>query len=209
MDLSPIDDKTSISLLDAVGSCSDQISWHRFIAVYEPMLHRWLRIRGFPEHLVLDVIGDVYLKLVHHMPSFVYNRHRSFRGWLRTVVENAAADSEKRAFRRYETLVDFQSATVENTHSQRLHQQDDRDLDEFVDEIDDRMRIASAVVKRVKKRVGRKTWQAFYLTEVEGNSCEDVALKLRMKPGSVYVYRFRVKNFLRAEAEAEQAKQEV
>lgn len=201
MELSTTQDKTSISLLYALSSKEDQLSWQRFVSTYEPMLHRWLRLRGLPEHLIPDVVGDVYLKLVGQMSSFVYDQRRSFRGWLRTVAENAATDVQKRAHRRYEFLVDFKSPAIASRcidDFQRLAQEP---LDEFVDEMDNRLRIANAIVRRVKAKISPNTWKAFYLTEIEGNSCEDVAMKLRMKSSSVYVARFRVKKQLANEAE--------
>lgn len=165
------------------------------------MLHRWLRLRGLPEHLIPDVVGDVYLKLVGQMSSFVYDNHQSFRGWLRTVVENAATDSQKRAYKRYEFLVDFQSPAISSRCFDDMQRLSRQPLDEFVDEIECRLRIANAIVRRVKGKISPKTWKAFYLTEIEGNSCEDVALKLRMTSSSVYVARFRVKKQLVNEAE--------
>ncbi len=201
MELSSNQEKTSVSLLKALSSNEDQLSWQRFVSTYEPMLHRWLRLRGIPEHLIPDVVGDVYLKLVGQMSSFVYDNHKSFRGWLRTVVENAAADIQKRAHRRYEFLVDFQSSAISSRCFDGMHRLSQEPLDEFVDEIECRLRIANAIVRRVKGRVSPKTWKAFYMTEIEGCSCEDVALKLRMTSSSVYVARFRVKKQLVNEAE--------
>lgn len=199
MDSPHSDENTSITLLGAVGSTDNQAGWNRFVKIYEPMLHRWLRFRGVPEHLIVDVVGDVFLKLVGQMPHFVYDQCGTFRGWLRTVVENAAADAEKRAYRRYEKIVDFQNSAVSARFSARS--QDEEPLDELVEKMEFRLLAANSVVNRVKKRISDKTWQAFYLTEVEGKSCEDVAIQLKMKPGSVYVARFRVRNYLRTEAE--------
>ena len=207
LDFIQSDENTSVTLLGAVGSTDNQGAWNRFVKIYEPMLHRWLRFRGVPEHLIVDVVGDVFLKLVGHMPHFVYDQCGTFRGWLRTVVENAAADVEKRAYRRYEKIVDFQNTEVSARCSIRL--QDEEPLDEFVERMEFRLLLANSVVSRVMKRISSKTWQAFYLTEVEGNSCEDVAIKLKMKPGSVYVARFRVRNYLRTEAEKMQGESDI
>ena len=202
MQIAAFDENTSGSLIGALRSTNDYQSWSRFVAIYEPMLHRWLRCRGLPEFLIPDVVGDVYVKLVGHMPNFLYDERRSFRGWLRTVAENAASDAEKRAWNRFEKTVDFQDSAIAARCSSQLFRRANDELDGFVEEMEERMQVANSVVRKVKGRINAKTWQAFYLTEVEGNSCEDAALKLRMKPGSVYVARFRVKNYLREEAEA-------
>jgi RNA polymerase sigma-70 factor (ECF subfamily) len=204
LDFSSADDKTSATLLDAVGSSDSEAAWRRFVKVYEPMLYRWLRIRGMPDHLATEVLSDVFLKLVGHMSHFVYDNSGSFRGWLRTVTENAANDLEKKAYRRYERVVDFQNPTV-SFRCSRLAGDMAEPLEEFLEEMDFHVRLANVVVERVRKRISLKTWEAFYLTEVQGESCEDVGMRLNMKPGSVYVARFRVRNYLRTEAEKMQA----
>ena len=201
LELTSAQENTSISLLNALSSKEDQLSWQRFVSTYQPMLHRWLRLRGLPEHLIPDVVGDVYVKLVGQMSSFVYDKRKSFRGWLRTMVENAATDILKRAHRRYENAVDFQSPAIASRCFQELDRLHQEPLEEFVDEIDNRLRLANAIVRRVKAKLSPNTWKAFYLTEIEGHACEDVALKLRMTSSSVYVARFRVKKQLASEAE--------
>jgi len=194
-------EKTSITLMGAIRTTSDQASWTSFVATYEPMLKQWLQADGVPVPVIPDVIGDVYLKLINHLPDFVYDKRRSFRGWLRTVAQNAATDMLKRGHQRYEVVVDFQDPVQSFRFSNRIRRSQNDALDQFVDSIQDRMTLANQVVERVKARIDKKTWQAFYLTEVEGQTCEYAALKLKMKEGSVYVARFRVRNYLQKEAE--------
>ncbi len=193
------DERTSVSLLGSVKSTSDQAGWVRFVATYEPLMARWLRQRGLAEHIIPDVIGEVYLKLVAQMPTFVYDECRTFRGWLKTVAENAANDFLKKAYRRYENSVDFGHHEIALRCSSVFDRKASETLDAFVEDFELRVRNANEAVRRVRERINPKTWQAFYLTEVEENSCEDAALKLNMTPNSVYVARFRVRNYLRVE----------
>jgi len=86
------DEQTSVTLLEALARSGDEESWNRFVVIYEPMLHRRLRVRELTGHLIPDVVGDVYLKLVGQIPDFVYHMFKSLRIWLRTVFENAAFD---------------------------------------------------------------------------------------------------------------------
>ena len=195
-------EKTSITLMGAIRTTSDQASWMSFVATYEPMLKQWLRADGVPVHVIPDVISDVYLKLVNHLPDFVYDKRRSFRGWLRTIAQHAAVDMQKRAHQRYEVVVDFHDPNESFRFSDRMRRSQNEGLDQFVESMNDRMSLANQVVKRVRARIDKKTWKAFYLTEVVGHTCEYAALKLKMKEGSVYVARFRVRNYLQKEAES-------
>ena len=187
--------------MGAIRTTSDQESWLSFVSTYEPMLKQWLRGDDVPAHLIPDVIGDVYLKLVDHLPDFAYDQRRSFRGWLRTVAQNAAIDMLKRAHQRYEVVVDFNDSKQSIRFSDRMRPNQSEALEQFVESAHDRMNLANQIVKRVRARINKKTWQAFYLTEVEEQSCEHVALKLKMTAGGVYVARFRVRNYLQKEAE--------
>ena len=196
-----IDERTSKTLLSAIRVTQDNDSWVRFVKTYEPLLTNWLRARGVPDFVIPDVLSEVYVKLIDHLSVFIYDSSKSFRGWLRTVAENAAADMKKRAWNRYEHSVDFSRFERNQSVCRQSDPRQDEMLDAFLDQAERRLRLANIIVDRVKARVSAKTWEAFYLTEIEEKSCADAALKLNMKEGSVYVARFRVRNSLQKEGE--------
>lgn len=51
-------------------------------------------------------------------------------------------------------------------------------------------------MSRVKGRVQPQTWEAFHLSQIETLTPEQVATKLGIKLGSVYVARTRVRQLL-------------
>lgn len=201
-----LDQKTSPTLLLAVRSLDDPESWQRFLTTYEPLMVRWLRSKGVPEFAIGEILSDVYVKLVVQLPKFVYDASKSFRAWLKTVVENALLDSEKKAYNRYERTAD--QASLESLLQWSFSTDDSVEaLDEIVESIEQRVALARSIVKRVRKRIAANSWKAFYLTEVEGLSCSEAAQRLRMTEGNVYVARFRVRKQLQKEAvNAENAK---
>jgi RNA polymerase sigma-70 factor (ECF subfamily) len=67
--------------------------------------------------------------------------------------------------------------------------------------------LAVTIAWRVEARVEPRTWRAFYDTEIEGLSIEDVAQALGVKRGVVYNARRKVKRML--EEEGAQARQSV
>jgi len=52
----------------------------------------------------------------------------------------------------------------------------------------------------VRPRVKETTWQAFWLTTVEGLSTEEAARKLQITTAKLYVYKNRVLRMLRERA---------
>jgi RNA polymerase sigma-70 factor (ECF subfamily) len=56
-------------------------------------------------------------------------------------------------------------------------------------------------MERIKAEFQTNTWQAFWLTAVEGIAAADVAQQLRMSPGAIYVAKSRVLARLKDEVE--------
>ena len=81
---------------------------------------------------------------------------------------------------------------------------DDASIKEPVGELTGQMerdqRVRDAF-ERVRQRVKPRTWLAFWLTAVEGQSSEEVAEQLKMKKEDVPVYKHRVIKMIRSEIE--------
>lgn len=160
----------------------------------------WLKMRGVTGNLLMEIMSDVYLKLVTQLPKFVYDESKCFRAWLKRVVETAFLDSVRASMR-------CKDLPMENAALDLFHLDSDVSFntDELVDELknpfEERMQRARCVISRVKSRIASRTWDAFYLTEVEERSCAEVARDLGMKENQVYIARFRVRGYLREEAQ--------
>src|SRR4051794_22774844 len=81
-------DRTPVSLLERLRQPADQTAWGRFVDLYTPLLYYWARRRGLPSAEAADLVQDVFLVLVQKLPEFRYDRDKSFRNWLRTVMLN-------------------------------------------------------------------------------------------------------------------------
>ena len=82
---------------------------------------------------------------------------------------------------------------------------DDAAVEDLVQELTGQMerdQRAREACERVRRRVEPNTWQAFWLTTVEGQSAADVAQQLGMNEGAVPVYKHRVVKMIRSEIEA-------
>jgi RNA polymerase sigma-70 factor (ECF subfamily) len=74
--------------LQRLRTTTDAEAWRRFVDLYTPLICSWARPLGLKEQDAADLVQDVFTLLVKKMPAFEYDRHRSFRGWLRTVLVN-------------------------------------------------------------------------------------------------------------------------
>jgi len=192
MELESID-PTSATLLGKVGlSPNDQVAWGRFVDLYGSRIRRWCRRWGLQEADSEDVTQDVLLRLAQKLGAFNYDPSRSFRGWLRTVTQNALADFL--AARKRQCTGSGDDAVLEQLRS--IQARDDL-IEHLKDQFDSE--IVALACARARERVEPQTWEAFRLTAYEGCSGDDVALRLGMTRATVFKAKSRVLGFLREE----------
>lgn len=85
-------DSTPASLLERVRQPGDQVAWNRFVELYFGPLLGWARALGLQEADAADLVQDVFATLLRVLPTFDLDQHKSFRGWLRTVLTNRWRD---------------------------------------------------------------------------------------------------------------------
>lgn len=164
----------------------------RFVGVYGSKIRGWCRRWGLQEADTEDVTQDVLLRLAQKLGAFRYDPSRSFRGWLRTVTENALADFLAHCKRQCsgsgddDVLAQLQSVKAR---------------DDLIDHLNDQFdsEILAVACARARSRVEPQTWEAFRLTAYEGLSGDDVAARLGMTRATVFKAKSRVVGFLREE----------
>ena len=191
----PSEPETRASLLEQLrGDRTDQPAWVLFVARYGPMVRDWCRKWGLQPADADDVTQVVLLKLATRLRQFTYDPDRRFRGFLRTVAQNAwrdfLADRAQAAVGTGDTavLAAIQSEPARDDLAARVEEAFDREL----------LAVAQA---RVRARVEPHTWEAFHLTAVEGLSGADAAGRLGMQVGTVFKARSKVQRMLREEIE--------
>jgi RNA polymerase sigma factor (sigma-70 family) len=192
MDLESVD-PTSATLLGKVGlSPNDQVAWARFVGLYGSRIRGWCRRWGLQEADSEDVTQDVLLRLAQKLGAFNYDPSRSFRGWLRTVTQNALTDFLADRKRRCSGSGD--DAVFEQLQSVQAR-------DDLVERLKDQFdsEIVALACARARARVEPQTWDAFRLTAYEGCSGDDVAARLGMTRATVFKAKSRVLEFLREE----------
>ena len=85
--------RTSATLLGRLRrSPADEAAWCEFVDRYGRMIYRWCLRWKLQQVDAEDVTQIVLLKLADKMRTFVYDRARSFRAWLKTVTHHAWQD---------------------------------------------------------------------------------------------------------------------
>ena len=117
----------------------------------------------------------------------------TFRGWLRTITKNKVVDLIR--IRGKTPLVD--GGTEANDRIQQV-------ADLKWEEDDDSRTVEKAellerALTLVQGDFEHKTWQAFWLTTVEGIPTSEVAEKLAMQTGAIRQAKFRVLQRIREE----------
>ena len=75
-------------------------------------------------------------------------------------------------------------------------------------ELEYQRRLASLAMDRIKSEFQDKTWQAFWLTAVEGIAAPDAAQQVGLSSGAVYVAKSRVLARLKEEVESMRRQEE-
>ncbi len=177
-----------------------EAAWRDFLDRYQPLMSAWCLRCGLDDADAQDITATVLSRLVSLISSFKYDPSRRFRGWLRRVVINEVKTLWRRRRRRpwdrgvggpdsCGSLPGREAASLEDL-AQTLDDTLARDLD-----------LASQALDRARARVEPRTWQAFWLTELEGQAPVAVAEKLGMRVAALYVAKSRVLKILREEGE--------
>lgn len=190
----PAEPRTSQTLLLGLKQPGSSEHWRRFVEQYEPMMRRWAQRKGLADEVARDVISEVYVKLVEHLPKFVYDPDQRFRGWLRRTLDHAIIDQYRRG-QATRTLTNQELDLHLASHG--VSALDEHD--EILDDLTKRLQTANRLVQLVRKRVNPKTWRAFFRTEVDGVPGVDVARELGISEGAIYTARFRVRAILQEE----------
>jgi len=185
---------TSRSLLDGVKA-DEAAAWERLIRLYAPLVYRWCRRTGLPEQETADVFQDVFQAVATHIGSFRKEKEGdTFRGWLRTITDNKIRDHFRRVGR--------EPAGEGGTDAQRRLSAIPADssiaLNDPRDEGAERGLFRDAL-DLIRSEFETRTWQAFWLTTVEGLAARDAGAELEMSPGAVRVAKSRVLRRLREE----------
>jgi len=185
--------ETPISLLERLRIQPDSSSWKRFVDLYTPLIHNWLRRYALQPSEVDDIVQEVLAVVVRELPQFRHDLRRgAFRRWLRGVLVNRL-----RVYWRENRLRPVSGAAgAEETLTQL--EDPESGLSRLWDEEHDR-HVAHRLLELVAPDFEPLTWQAFKLLVLEGLSTAEVAAQLGISANAARIAKSRVLSRLRQE----------
>jgi RNA polymerase sigma-70 factor (ECF subfamily) len=181
---------TSTSLLARLRQPGQAQAWARFVELYTPLLLFWARQCGLQPADAADLVQDVFTTLVQKLPTFTYDRGRTFRGWLRTVALNKWRDRQRRA-----------GIPVAAAGEAHLSDVAGPDSPEALWEAEERQHLARRALEVMQAEFEPTTWKACWEFVVEGKPAAEVARQLGISENAVYIAKCRVLRRLRQELE--------
>jgi RNA polymerase sigma-70 factor (ECF subfamily) len=179
---------TPASLLLRLRQPGEQRAWQQFVDLYTPLLFHWSMRLGLNEADAADLVQDVFVILSQRLNGFDYDRGKSFRGWLRTILTNKWRDRRRRA-----TLPLAEDDAVEQVASPQ-----DGDL---IGEAEYREFLVTRALEVMQAEFQPTTWKACWEHVVAGRSAAEVGRELGISANAVYIAKSRVLRRLRAELE--------
>lgn len=178
---------TPPSLLERLRQAQEPVSWGQFVRLYTPLLFYWARRLGLQDADASDLVQDVLTQLLQKLPKFDYDRDRSFRNWLRTVLHNHWRARQRRA------------SPVPAGGSDALAQVAAPEDSDNLTEREYREYVVRRALELMQSDFAGNTWKACWEHIACGRPAAEVAQRLGMSVGAVYVAASRVLSRLREE----------
>lgn len=176
---------TRVSLIARICDVDDEDAWTEFVQIYQPVVQRFIQRHSLQYADAAEVTQEVLTRVAKSIESWDGDQERSsFRGWLYRITRNKTIDFLRRTKRE-----------------RSKHAGQDCGLSQFADpSVSEANRFQAEYEKQLFHWAARKvrpsikpvTWKAFWMSAVEGQAISDVAKRLNIKCGAVYVARSRI-----------------
>ena len=175
---------TRSSLLLRVRDLEDTDGWGEFDRLYRSMLVGYARCRGLPTEAAEEIAQQCLTAIVSGIQRF--KRQRSFRGWLRGMVDHKVSDYLLQHRRLRQADTDLLRNTCDPSPSPaELWQRQWNTMH------------VRRVMSRLRAEFARHTLQAFWLYVLQDRPVDEISKTLGMTPNQIYVAKARVTHCIR------------
>ncbi len=175
---------TRSSLLLRVRDPRDAASWGEFHSIYRPLLIRYARHRGLDAESAEDVAQQCLAAVSQRIRGF--EKKRSFRAWLRGMVDHKVADHFAKFGRPPAQL--HESSMESDAESETLSN---------LWEVTWNGRLLQVLSEHLRSHFAEHTMRAFEMYVMRDMPVEQIANLLGMTPNQIYVAKSRVVRYLR------------
>jgi RNA polymerase sigma-70 factor (ECF subfamily) len=173
---------TRSSLLFRIRDPQDAASWGEFHSVYRPLLIRYARQRGLDAESAEDVAQQCLTAVSQRLRKF--EKKRSFRAWLRGMVDHKVADHLAK-FSRRAAPAGGNAAAEADAELARLWEQTWNH------------RLVEVLREHLGSHFAEHTLRAFELYVLCDLPVEQIARMLNMSANQIYVAKSRVIRYLK------------
>jgi RNA polymerase sigma-70 factor, ECF subfamily len=184
----PLTPETRLSLIRRLQSGTDANAWAEFSNIYRPVIVRLASSKGLQAADAEDLAQKVLLAVSRHIVSWKPDPKRGrFRTWLQKIVRNATLNALSR--------VPQDAAPGGTTAMRSIADLPQRDAAAFDGEW--KRQTLHWAAGQVRQEFEPATWDAFWLTAVEGQSPKAAATQTGKSLGAVYIARTRIMKRIR------------
>jgi len=184
--------RTRMTLLAGIQNSKDHHAWEQFYDYYSPFVLNFLKHLRLNYHERDEFHQIIFTKLWELIKNKNFPELKGkFRAWFKTVIHNEVKNYFRNNSLAREKLKDVAAYVCESTNHNDLDRWIDEEWAEFV---------SNKAWEKIANEFSETTKQAFILF-LEGLNVAEIALRLDIKPTSVYVYKKRISDRLKEEVE--------
>jgi RNA polymerase sigma factor (sigma-70 family) len=189
--------KTRNSLLLRLPDKADVDAWDQFVSIYQPLVFRLARSKGFQDADANDIVQEVMVAVSKAIHRWDQDPSKGrFRDWLFKIARNLMINFLTR--RKHLPLGQGGSELVRLLNERVDPNTADSDSSREFD-LEYRRELYLIAARQVQSDVRPTTWEAFQRTSIEGMPIKEAANCLGMTEGAIVVARCRVLARLRDE----------
>lgn len=188
----PSPPETRASLILRLPDAADVAAWDEVVSIYGPLVYRMGLRQGLQAADADDLVQEVFTAVARSVSDWLERSDRGkFRAWLLRIARNTAVNFLTR--RRHRPLGDGGDDAWSRLAD--IPAPDNELSGEF--DLEYRREVFRWAADQIQDVVTHNTWQAFWLTHVDGGSISEVAEHLGISTGNVYIGRSRVMSRLK------------